>query len=335
MQHCPNWHSSSRARWALGQWTVIQSIHSLAFFRATHTPSTQCHPICFKVPLPCLNQEQDSNSKKMETLSCLTSCLCEFLRTLLLEKFIWLKEKRWDVIKCGVGISKLKLLYFLFPQQRPSINRSLTLKIGGLVTSLCSLLLWTLPCQSYLFEKEPWKSFLIKASQQYFCLCWFNSFFPCPLLLWDLYFGFKVENHHARPIYFFSIATLTTCGLGIVFYFPGCFIYISWSQIFMESLIGMPILKFILYLICWLLHNILKFIWLLSNHKCNRKLLDIQKMDLEIAGRKRGGQAGREGKRKTLTFTEIKSLLPSWSAHSICTGAKNTNRSPFTIYLNI
>lgn len=140
-----------------GQWSS-PSIHWPSSV-LPHTPSTQCHLICFKVPLPCLNQEQDSDSKKMETLSCLTSCLCEFPRMLLLEKFIWLKEKRWDAIKCGVGISKLKLLYFLFPQQRPSINRSLTLKIGGLVTSLCLLLCEHFPVNHIYLRRNLEKAF--------------------------------------------------------------------------------------------------------------------------------------------------------------------------------
>ena len=61
-------------------------------------------------------------------------------------------------------------------------------------------------CPSIIFIWEgTLKKLSHQASQQYFCIYWFNSFVPYPLLLWDLYFWFKVENRHALQSVFFPL----------------------------------------------------------------------------------------------------------------------------------
>lgn len=85
----------------------------------------------------------------------------------------------------------------------------------------------------------------------------------------------------------------------------------------MESLVGVPILKFIVYVIHWLSYNIFKHILLFSNHKCKKNIFgDSENGDLGREGRKgerEGGQRGKEegGKlreRLNLTLTEMKWL---------------------------
>ena len=177
-----------------------------------------------------------------------------------------------------------------------------------------------------------------RASQQYFCICWFNSFFPCPLLLWDLYFGLKVENHHAWQSYSFSVATLTTCGLAIFFF--NLFSSLFCLRFLEPNIYGVS--HWHAYLKIHFVSYLLTTAWYFLNLFCCCLTINVIKRisgDSENGfrhGRKEGREAGgRERKRKNLAFIEIKWLEPSWTVHSMCTGAENTNRSPFAMYLNI